>query len=297
MDKTNVLLVALPIEEEEPLQSTTMTEQLLPLLPPTTSTTTTGEQPPPSTPTEPVVDSSHPPQLPENYESDPSYKKLPDGSIVRDDNKYVSSSLFGEVPREKDISTTTWVPDKNGEMPDTVTKITKTMRLDQKNDWQKYSGPKLKWTPADKDGSKWIYTSEDPTIPADKDGPNLSYTSEGPVYTRHPDLRARVYTVEPDGTTTYEYRDGRTQTVLPDKTLIEKVPTLDPDSGFFAGQFIVTTTNPDKTKTVKDPDGKETFLDTNGNTQKIVFPQKDGTFNVYDPNAGTTVNTNTKPGR
>lgn len=209
--------------------------------------------------------------MPENYESDPSYKKLPDGSIVGDDNKYVSSLIPGiSDTREKDISTTTWVPDKNGEMPDTVTKITKTMHLDQNNNWKTYGGPKLKWTPADKDGSKWIYTSEDPT---------------------------RIYTVEPDGTTTSEYRDGRTQTVLPDMTLIEKVPTLDPESGYFAGQFIVTTTNPDKTKTVQDPHGKETFLDANGNTQKIVFPQKDGTFNVYDPNAGITVNTNTKPDR
>jgi hypothetical protein len=94
-----------------------------------------------------------------------------------------------------------------------------------------------------------------------------------------------------DGTRIEEDPDGSTVTELPDSTRIEK--KLDG----FSGQFIVTTTRPDNTKTVVDPDGKETFFDADGNTQKVVFPKKDGTFNVYDPNTGTTVNTNTKPDR
>jgi hypothetical protein len=99
-------------------------------------------------------------------------------------------------------------------------------------------------------------------------------------------------TVKPDGTKIYENPSIQsTMTELPDKTVIEK--KLDG----FTGQFIVTTTRPDETKIVKDPDGKETFLDSNGNTQKIVFPQKDGTFNVYDPNTERTIKTNTKPVR
>jgi hypothetical protein len=125
-----------------------------------------------------------------------------------------------------------------------------------------------KWIPADKDGSNWIYPE---------------------------DTNEFKYTREPDDTQTWEYPDGRTGTVLPGKTaLIEKQPA--PDA---PGQFIVTTIRPDNTKTVKDPGpyGKETFLDADGNTQKIVFPKKDGTFNVYDPNAGTTINIKTKPDR
>ena len=100
------------------------------------------------------------------------------------------------------------------------------------------------------------------------------------------------FTREPDDTSTWDFRDGRTTTLLPDNTLIDKKPA--PDA---PGQFIVTTTKADKTKTVVDPDGKETFFDANDNTQKLVFPKKDGTFDVYDPNTGTTVNTNTKPDR
>jgi hypothetical protein len=222
--------------------------------------TTTGEQPsPPSTtPTETVVDAAHPPRLPENYESDPSYKKLGDGSITRDDNKVIS-------PREKDISTTTWLPDKNGEWPDTITKINKKMQLDQNNDWQKYGGANEKWTPADKDGSKWIYSQQDHRL---------------------------VFTRQPDDIETYEHPNGDSVTVLPDKTQIKKEPV--PNA---PGQFIVTTIRLDNTKIVKDPDGKETFLDADGNTQKLVFPKQDGTFDVYDPNDGTTKNTSTKPDR
>jgi len=179
---------------------------------------------------------------------------------VRDDNKVVS-------PRLKFIHTTTWLPDKNGEWPDTVTKVVKGMELDQNDNWQTETGPfgGEKWTPADKDGSNWIYSVDSPVL---------------------------QYTRLPDHTQTWDHRDGRTETLLPDKTWIKKQPV--PDA---SGQFIVTTTLPDHTKTVKHPDGKETFLDADGNTQKIVFPKKDGTFNVYDPNTGTTVNTNTKPDR
>lgn len=122
-----------------------------------------------------------------------------------------------------------------------------------------------KWVPADKEGSKWIYSQD---------------TSE---------LR---YTREPDDTQTTDYRDGRTETLLPDKTLIQKQPV--PDA---PGKFIVTTMKVNKTKIVVGPDGKETFLDAEGHTQKLVFPKRDGTFDVYDPNSGTTVNTNTKPDR
>jgi hypothetical protein len=185
-------------------------------------------------------------------------EKLADGSIARDDNKAIS-------PRIKDIYTTMWLPDKNGEWPDTVTKVTKGMQLDQNDNWQTFGGPKEKWTPADKDGSNWIYSRQDAKL---------------------------VYTREPDGTETWKQPNGESYTVLPDKTIIRKEPAHDAP-----GQFIVTTTRDDNTKTVKDPDGKETFLDADGNTQKIVFPKKDDTFDVYDPNTGTTVNTITKPDR
>jgi hypothetical protein len=128
---------------------------------------------------------------------------------------------------------------------------------------------KEKWIPVG--DSRWIYSDE--------------------RLTREPNLAAK-YTREPDGTRTWNFPDGATKTSLPDYTEIDKKPA--PDT---PGQFIVTTTKADNTKIVKDPDGKETFIDAEGNTQKIVFPKKDGTFDVYNPNTGTTTNTNTKPDR
>jgi hypothetical protein len=49
------------------------------------TTTTEQQQPVPSSPAEPAVYQNNPPKLPENYESDQSYKKLGDGSIVKSD--------------------------------------------------------------------------------------------------------------------------------------------------------------------------------------------------------------------
>ena len=91
-----------------------------------------------------------------------------------------------------------------------------------------------------------------------------------------------VQTYLPDKTYTLE-ENGRTDTLLPDFTSITKVPAP-------GGKFTVTTTFPDRTKTVKDPEGKETTYDSNGNWQKIDFPKKtDGSFNRYTPD-GKTVN-------
>jgi hypothetical protein len=111
-------------------------------------------------------------------------------------------------------------------------------------------------------------------------------------YIYHEDSKGLKITIEPDGTSTTELSDGKSSTLLPDDTEIQKEPV--PNA---PGQFIVYTIRADHTKTVKEPDGRETFFDADGNTQKIVFPKKDGTFDVYDPNAGTTINTSTKPDR
>jgi hypothetical protein len=175
---------------------------------------------------------------------------------------------FGLVPSQKILGDGSKVQIENNALPGEKQDYTITTTWFTDDTVTKVEkGPsyiyKEKWVPVG--DSRWIYSA----------GTN-SY----------------VFTREPDNTRTWDFRDGRTQTQLPDKTLIEKQPA--PDA---PGQFMVTTTLPDKTKTVKDPDGKETFLDANGNTQKIVFPKKDGTFNVYDPNTGTTVNTDTKPDR
>jgi hypothetical protein len=83
-----------------------------------------------------------------------------------------------------------------------------------------------KWTPVD--SNSWIKKQ--------------SYTT-GETYIR-----------EPDGTTTSYLSNGKASTYIPSSGVrIWK----DPAPGE-PGKFTVTTEQPDKTKTVKDPDGKET---------------------------------------
>lgn len=176
---------------------------------------------------------------------------------------------FGLVPSQKILGDGSKVRIENlglpGEKPEyTITTTWSTDGTMTKVDKGPYYTNNEKWVPVG--DSRWIYSQ---------------------------DTNTYKYTREPDDTRTWDFRDGRTTTKLPDETLIQKEPAPD-----VPGQFIVTTRT-DDTKVVKDPGpyGKETFLDAGGNTQKIVFPKKDGTFDVYDPNAGTTINTSTKPDR